>query len=333
MVHSIMKIRKASSYLARILAAKGWAVITEYELFLEFLRIYRSDSKTRKELRLRIEFPDRSKFRYAINDLTKSRFLRPDADFYGNKENQDKEISDLRTSFGGGSRTKVFRVSDVPDAPADEVSALVDPFCFVSHLSAMQHFGLSNRRPVELMLTTPNIVHWRKLRDEKMSEDYLPELSQEQYRVKLERISLPRKLRGRQLSIHTTNRLIDIRTSRNSIKRIPPIEEVFVEMLDRPDLCGGITHVIEVWKEYAPDRLDKIVAAIDLVNDGIMKVRAGFILDECLKLNHPAINGWLKFAQRGGSRKLDPSRPYAPRFSEKWMISINVNSEFIPNAP
>lgn len=327
-----MKIRKVSSHLARNLAEKAWAVITEYELFLELVRIYQSGSNTRKSLRLRTEFPDRSKFRYAINDLVKSRFLRPDVDFYSKNEAQNTEVPDPHTNSGTHYRTKVFRVSDVPDASAEEISALVDPFCFISHLSAMQHYGFSNRRPIELMLTTPSIVQWRRLRDQKMNEDYSLELPEEQYRVRLEHISLPKKLRGRNLSIHTTNRMVEANPSRNSIKRIPPIEEVFVEMLDRPDLCGGITHVIEVWQEYAPDRLDRIVAAIDLINDGIMKVRAGFILDECLKLSHPAMNGWLKFAQRGGSRKLDPSRPYAPRFSEKWMISINVNSEFIPDA-
>ncbi len=30
---------------------------------------------------------------------------------------------------------KVQRVADIPDAPAEDIAALVDPFCYISHLS------------------------------------------------------------------------------------------------------------------------------------------------------------------------------------------------------
>ncbi len=53
-------------------------------------------------------------------------------------------------------------------------------------------------------------------------------------------------------------------------------------------------------------------------------MRAGYILDERLNIKNDRIEAWTKYAQRGGSRKLDPSSDYIPEWSEKWCISINI---------
>jgi predicted transcriptional regulator of viral defense system len=95
-------------------------------------------------------------------------------------------------------------------------------------------------------------------------------------------------------------------------------------MLTEPGLCGGMRHVLDVWENEAGQWVPEIVAAIDQLDIKIVKVRAGYILSEIMDIDHPALHNWEKFAQRGGSRKLDPDADYAPEFSERWMISINV---------
>jgi hypothetical protein len=35
------------------------------------------------------------------------------------------------------------------------------------------------------------------------------------------------------------------------------------------------------------------------------------------------LDDWLRYAARGGSRKLDVKAEYAPVFSERWSLSIN----------
>jgi len=95
-------------------------------------------------------------------------------------------------------------------------------------------------------------------------------------------------------------------------------------MLSNPELCGGMAHVIDVWKESAKTYLDEIIQAIDKSPKSIIKCRAGYIIEQILNIKDCKVSKWSEFAQRGGSRVLDPNSPYAPEFSEKWMISINV---------
>jgi predicted transcriptional regulator of viral defense system len=328
-------MQRVSQFLAHRLQKKNWPVITEYELFLEFASLYQLPAAKRRELYLRSNKATRSKFSRVVKDLRKARHIRPDSDFYLVQSNravlEDQEFELPRGyALSTSQHHKVFRVADVPDGTAEDVSALVDPFCVVSHLSAMQYYGLSERRPRELMLMTPDVQRWREQRVAKYSKDTSNFELDNQDSVRLERITLPRRLRGRPLAVHSTRRTYAALQAREKLHRIPPVEEVFVEMLDRPELCGGMAHVIEVWHTHAGDRLEKIVRAIAAVPDSILKVRAGFLLEESMQLRHPIVDSWAKLAQRGGSRRLDPSRPYAPRFSEKWMISINVESDRVP---
>ena len=70
--------------------------------------------------------------------------------------------------------------------------------------------------------------------------------------------------------------------------------------------------------------IGQIISAVEEENASIVKVRAGYILSERLGIADPRIEAWKAFAQRGGSRKLDPDAPYAPVFSGAWMLSLNV---------
>ena len=106
--------------------------------------------------------------------------------------------------------------------------------------------------------------------------------------------------------------------------RISSIGQTFADMLGESGLCGGMRHVLDVWEREAAQWVPEIAASVDKLTSKIAKVRAGYILSELLEIEHPAIERWEQFAQRGGSRKLDPEGEYLPSFSERWMISLNV---------
>ncbi len=102
------------------------------------------------------------------------------------------------------------------------------------------------------------------------------------------------------------------------------IGQTFADMLRDPHLCGGMRHVLDVWVNEAEQWVPEISEAIEKLDSGIVKIRAGYILSEVMNIDFPTLLAWEKYAQRGGSRKLDPDAAYAPRFSKRWKISINV---------
>lgn len=298
-----MHIKKA---LLNVLKERRQPIVTYYALFNILRNLYAAGELSGERLRTRSSRPRKSQLERYLKQLLAERYLREDADF--------------------GS--DAFRVSDVPDGPAEEITALVDPFCYLSHLSAMQRYGLTVRAPEPLILSTPK--DWKAARIQQEQTDY-GLFADEDYIVPLRQIRMPEIVRGRLISLHVTKRGPQIKSIKGSAARIAAVGEVFVQMLDRPELCGGIPHILDVWAEHARTYLDEIITAVDRAPEKIVKVRAGYILDEWLGANDQRIENWLSFAQRGGSRLLDPSRPYVSKYSEKWMISLNVDP--IENSP
>jgi predicted transcriptional regulator of viral defense system len=130
-------------------------------------------------------------------------------------------------------------------------------------------------------------------------------------------------IRRRPVIVHETRHPAKPATLRGEETRVSSIGRTFADMLSEPSLCGGMHHVIGIWEEEAEEWLDDIITAIDESSSKIVKVRAGYLLAERIGLQDARIDSWVQFAQRGGSRKLDPDAPYAPRFSETWMLSLN----------
>jgi predicted transcriptional regulator of viral defense system len=248
-----------------------------------------------------------------IEALSQDRFLRADKDF--------------ESSITISTRTRVFRVADIPDAPAEDIACLVDPFTYISHLSALNRYGLTSRQPKMLMIASPQAQIWSNLAREKMTFDYgfAPFGGEEpNFFRPLQHISIPSQLRNRMIDLHNVAKEYRIQPVVDGFSRIIEIGSLFAQTLDDQSHCGGINHVLEIWDEHAETYLESIISAVTQFQSPIVKVRAGYILAERLGITDPRIEAWKAFAQRGGSRRLDPSSPYAPTFSEEWKISINV---------
>ncbi|MBL4767398.1 MAG: hypothetical protein JKY94_06715 [Rhodobacteraceae bacterium] len=282
----------------------GSGIITDYTLFLNLTHLVRDKSYKEHKLQIRRTTVSLQQFLGL-----RSRMVR-----YG----KIKRYSAL----GAG----VYIFPGAEKRPIEEACCFVDPFCYISHFSAMQRYRLTNRNPTALALTTPARAHWNEKKITKIKNDIVSIEEQKIATTLLVKSTFANTIRKRNISRHETLHLGDFHPIRgNKTSRISTIGQTFVDMLSHPHLCGGIDHVLEVWKDHAPTYHDQIISSVEKTHSNIVKVRAGYILDEVLKSSDIRIQEWVKFAQRGSSRKLDPKAPYQPIFSEKWMISINVN--------
>ncbi|MCW8165565.1 hypothetical protein D8B22_10765 [Verminephrobacter aporrectodeae subsp. tuberculatae] len=214
--------------------------------------------------------------------------------------------------------------------PADVVCSL-DPFSYVSHLSAMEYYGLTDRFPQILYMTRPSAPEWRRQATARTAKD-LGHLTSTYENSGLPRMTQPKISKIGRTSIQFCERTQwgAFRLVSGSRLRVATIGRVFLDMLREPIFCGGIQHVIDIYRREAKKYLKLIVDEVDRHGKPIDKIRIGYLLSEVCKLNPPEMTSWQQFAKRGGSRKLDPECEYAPRYSERWMLSINVPSLTLP---
>jgi predicted transcriptional regulator of viral defense system len=287
--------------LENALLVKDLPVVTFYDFFVLGDHLFRTKTWNNEPLKRMPHDWDQLRAKNAVRRLEARRALVSDADF----------------------TSGVWRVTQATRAgSAEEVACIVDPFAYVSHLSAMQRYGLTDRSPQALHLTTPKRPLWNALRSERALRD-LPEVQRVESPI-LNRPGFRDTIRRRPVVVHVSSHPWRPSPISGEETRITSIGHTFADMLTEPGLCGGMRHVLDVWENEAGQWVQEIVAAIDQLDIKIVKVRAGYILSEIMDIDHPTLHNWEKFAQRGGSRKLDPDADYAPEFSERWMISINV---------
>lgn len=222
--------------------------------------------------------------------------------------------------------SKAFRLLGRKGESAEDVACTIDPFCYLSHLSAMSHHGLTNRLPVKLFVSSPSLPTWKAEAEARMKkdlgadyDDYCGNGMPRLVRLRLSKI-------GR-MDVHRfqSNHWGAYINVRGRTLRVSSIGRTFLDMLRNAELCGGMRHVLEVFELHAETYLPLIVDEVDRHGSPIDKVRAGYILDEKLQIRNEKVEGWVNCAQRGGSRKLDASGEYAPVWSDKWCLSLNLD--------
>ena len=287
------RLSYADAYLASCLEAMNWPIVSQRDVFRMLVRMH--SEAERKGLYLRERVPTQRSCLRRIHNLCEKNVLRRDRDYRA-----------------------FFRVLTVPDRSAEDVACLVDRYCYISRLSAMQRWSLTNKRPAALLVTRP---------DQRTISRELAKASSEEERqipFPLRNTTHPTTVRGRSVEVRETKVSGASVREQGGFARIATIGQTFLDMLQRPAYYGGMYHVLEVWDDHATDYCSEIVDAVDRAVNQVVKCRAGYILEERLGARDPRVASWEKFAQRGGSRKLDPDRSFASSYSKKWKISLNA---------
>lgn len=208
-----------------------------------------------------------------------------------------------------------------------EVACSVDPFAYVSHLSAMEYHGLTDRFSKILYLTTPPDNEWRAMATSRMERDLGDQIRAFQL-AKLPTLKRPvfDRVEGQRVELMRRSSRGVFKTVKQPSIRVAMVGRTFLDMVREPDNCGGIQHVVDTYQERGGRYLSLITEEVDRHGKPVEKVRAGYLLDEVCDLHSSVIDSWTEHAQRGGSRMLDPQGEYAPEHSEKWQLSINVPS-------
>jgi len=208
-----------------------------------------------------------------------------------------------------------------------EVLCSLDPFAYVSHLSAMSFHGLTDRLPNTLTASTPDYKNWKIFAKQRMEKDFEGRL-EEYFSSELPRLTKPlfKKIGKERVDMFSSVHVGPggFKRISDSVLRVATIGRVFLDMVREPIRCGGMRHVVDVYRDYGLQYKNLIIDELDQHGNKIEKVRVGYLLEEVCKIKDARIEKWLSCVERGGSRKLDPNGEYEPIFSERWSLSINV---------
>ena len=293
-----MKKLSLKKALAKKLSDITQPVITEYDLGVMIYHLYLSGKYQGQRLLIRKNKAEKRELNNAIEHQLRSGVL----DIF-------KPPKAIYKIFG----KKIFNEG--------EIICSINPFSYISHLSAMEYHGLTDTIPRVLIYSTPDAKKWRSLAQKKIEKDYNGEI--EDLLAPLSHIKF-NKLGKKKIIEFSSVYFGSYINIKNKPFRVSSIGRTFLDMVRKPDLCGGIYNVLQAYEDYSEQYIELILDEIDRNGNKIEKVRAGYILEERCDIKNSRIEKWKTYAQRGGSRKLDPNNEYTPIYSKDWCLSINI---------
>lgn len=228
-------------------------------------------------------------------------------------------------SWEGFHEGYVYRIAGRRRVSHEDVICCVDPFCYLSHLSAMEYHGITDRiLRGALYISSPSQAKWRQMARTRMQKD-CDGFYDAYKKQRLQILKYPEfvAIDKRNIKRYTSSYLGAFKNIEDRPLRMATMGRTFLDMVREPGMCGGINHVMDVFEEFGRDYFSLAFDEIDAHGRGIEKVRAGYLFEEKCGVTDKRLEKWLECVQRGGSRKLDPDSEYSSDYSEKWCLSLN----------
>jgi predicted transcriptional regulator of viral defense system len=206
--------------------------------------------------------------------------------------------------------------------PVDDVEILMElqPYSALSHASALAFHQMTEELPKEIHLAIPSERSCGLLPVGTEESDWGSSSLVQGHKADA--------IEGRPVHWH---RLVSKRifgmaeyVDRGFPVRVTTPERTLLDGLVHPEWCGGFSNVLKSWAAYRDlANVDMIVQYVEQFSIAVLRQRAGFLLEQ-LQLSHPALARWTALARRGGSSKLNGGAAFAPKYSERWQLSINA---------
>lgn len=126
------------------------------------------------------------------------------------------------------------------------------------------------------------LARWAR---EKAAEMFDDDLDQWVEASSLFKMTPPRPfpvLRGRNLHRHERSDPVSLGDFGADVDRLSPVGVTFRDSISAPGRCGGAAKVVDIWRKHALQHLDSIIAEIDLSVEKIVRVRAGYLVEDSL---------------------------------------------------
>lgn len=282
-------------------------MISYQRLSLEIFKLYKNKKYKKNSISgIRKEFPEKNEFNRNISKLI--------------------ELNSI-SRFEG--KDNFFIVKAYIDRPYEEYICSIYEYGYLSYINAMLYYNITDRVHKDIHYTTLDSFSWRKLIIESLKINY-PDIFRSKKKDYFQYFITPhpsiKKIFDRNVIIHTNknNKVLDVKLTNSSI-RVPKIGDLFLDIIRNPEYSGGMSHVIDTWKEYGDIFYKKIIKSVDVHGSNIDKARVGFMMEKVLHISDKRIEKWKKERgnTRGGSRKFLMKNNFSNIICYEWNISIN----------
>jgi predicted transcriptional regulator of viral defense system len=202
----------------------------------------------------------------------------------------------------------------------DEILMELHPYAALSHLSAMVFHQITDQLPKEIHVSVPSDRALAVLPVGTKHSEWSAQMNPI-------RGHLAPEIEGMPIKWHHLEKFFGFKeyTPKGYPVRVITLEKTLIDGLAAPEWCGGLTNVLQAWVN-AKDaiNLSSVLTFTDSQDMGVLRQRVGYVLEK-LGFSDPQLDMWTAKAKRGGSSKLLASAPFAPVFSERWMISLNAS--------
>lgn len=223
------------------------------------------------------------------------------------------------------------------------ISALY-PLGFLSHLTAMNLYGIGNTQTTGIYLTCPARKDWKNLCLKEIKKrfkgfDVKDSITNDYIEINNLLLSTQSVLdpyphqnileeAGSTKTVIIINRKNLVESEWWNQCHVQNVVDVYLDMLRAPHYCGGISHVLTIYKDTLPkdkELFQEILLNLTKNGSIIDRARFGYIFDKILLIKAPEIDQWKEEQKdkRGSSRKLFSNFEFDSFFDEEWNLSIN----------